>query len=45
MINFTGNRFSHGFHGCIHVVEGSEDGSIDLGRHTISGVNVDTCPE
>lgn len=43
--NFTGNRYTQGFHGCIHVVEGREDRAIDLGQNIVSGLNVDQCPE
>lgn len=43
--NFTGNRYTQGFHGCIHVVEGHEDKAIDLGQNVVSGLNVDQCPE
>ncbi|KAJ6634940.1 Basement membrane-specific heparan sulfate proteoglycan core protein, partial [Pseudolycoriella hygida] len=43
--NFTGNRYTQGFQGCIHVVEGYEDKGIDLGRNIVSGLNVDQCPE
>ncbi|XP_037037177.1 basement membrane-specific heparan sulfate proteoglycan core protein isoform X11 [Bradysia coprophila] len=43
--NFTGNRYTQGFHGCIHVVEGHEDKAIDLGQNVVSGLNVDQCPD
>jgi len=41
---FTGDRFSEGFIGCIHVVEPLEGGAIQLGARTISSMNVDACP-
>ncbi|XP_037895157.1 basement membrane-specific heparan sulfate proteoglycan core protein isoform X24 [Glossina fuscipes] len=42
--NFTGGRYKQNFTGCIHVVEGEESGTIELGKVAISGINVDTCP-
>lgn len=42
---FTGGRYTNGFEGCVHVVEGLEDGSILLNKNAISGVNVDSCPK
>lgn len=45
IVNFTGNRFTQGFSGCIHIVEGSEGHSINLRHNAISGLNVDTCPQ
>jgi hypothetical protein len=43
--NFTGDRYVHGFHGCIHIVEHLEKGPIKLGINSISGLNVNSCPE
>ncbi|XP_030079865.1 basement membrane-specific heparan sulfate proteoglycan core protein isoform X26 [Drosophila hydei] len=42
--NFTGKRYSHNFNGCIVFVEGDAVGQINLGKASVSGVNVDTCP-
>ncbi|KPU74137.1 uncharacterized protein Dana_GF21948, isoform F [Drosophila ananassae] len=41
---FTGNRYTHNFNGCIVVVEGDAAGQINLGPAAINGVNVNTCP-
>lgn len=43
--NFTGNRFTQGFQGCIHIVEGSDGHSINLQQNALSGQNVETCPQ
>lgn len=43
--NFTGSRYTNGFNGCIHVVEGADDGAINWSRNAISGLNVESCPE
>lgn len=45
IVNFTGNRFHHGFQGCIHIVEGIAGHSINLKQNAISGQNVETCPQ
>lgn len=45
MVNFTGNRFSYGFQGCIHIIEGSDGHSINLKQNAISGQNVETCSQ
>jgi hypothetical protein len=46
LANFTGNRYTQGFYGCIHVLEPVDGrGQINLGSKTISALNVDTCPE
>uniref|UniRef100_A0A1A9VWV6 Basement membrane-specific heparan sulfate proteoglycan core protein n=1 Tax=Glossina austeni TaxID=7395 RepID=A0A1A9VWV6_GLOAU len=37
--NFTGGRYKQNFTGCIHVVEGEESGTIELGKVAISGIN------
>ncbi|KAL7742848.1 hypothetical protein ACLKA6_012270 [Drosophila palustris] len=41
---FTGKRYMHNFNGCIVFVEGDAAGQINLGKSSVSGVNVDTCP-
>ncbi|XP_030244905.1 basement membrane-specific heparan sulfate proteoglycan core protein-like [Drosophila navojoa] len=41
---FTGKRYTHNFNGCIVFVEGDAVGQINLGKASVSGVNVDTCP-
>ncbi|XP_051863586.1 basement membrane-specific heparan sulfate proteoglycan core protein isoform X17 [Drosophila albomicans] len=41
---FTGNRYSVNFSGCIVFVEGDTAGQINLGKSSIRGINVDTCP-
>ncbi|XP_062139240.1 basement membrane-specific heparan sulfate proteoglycan core protein isoform X19 [Drosophila sulfurigaster albostrigata] len=41
---FTGNRYSRNFSGCIVFVEGDTAGQINLGKSSIRGINVDTCP-
>lgn len=41
---FTGNRYTHNFHGCIVVVEGETVGQINLSPAAINGVNVNVCP-
>lgn len=43
--NFTGNRFAHGFNGCIHIIESVELGPVNLGLSSISGLNVEPCSE
>jgi hypothetical protein len=43
MNRFTGERYSHGFVGCIHIVEPIEGGAIQLGLKTISSMNVEQC--
>uniref|UniRef100_W4VRB4 Putative heparan sulfate proteoglycan 2 n=1 Tax=Corethrella appendiculata TaxID=1370023 RepID=W4VRB4_9DIPT len=43
--NFTGDRYTQGFKGCIHIVESLDTGAIKLGQHTISSLNVDQCPD
>jgi hypothetical protein len=40
---FTGDRYSSGFVGCIHIVEPIEGGAIRLGDNTISSANVEQC--
>jgi hypothetical protein len=40
---FTGERFSQGFIGCIHIVEPLEGGAITLGEKTISSMNIEQC--
>ncbi|KAG5681002.1 hypothetical protein PVAND_010471 [Polypedilum vanderplanki] len=42
---FTGDRYSSGFVGCIHIVEPIEGGAIRLGDNTISSANVEQCSE
>lgn len=39
----TGNKFNHGFNGCIHGFEVQNSKTIDLSQRTISGVNVKPC--
>ncbi|KRF94152.1 uncharacterized protein Dmoj_GI15893, isoform E [Drosophila mojavensis] len=41
---FTGKRYTHNFNGCIVFVEGDAVGQVNLGKASVSGVNVDTCP-
>jgi hypothetical protein len=43
MARFTGERYIHGFNGCILQVETLEGDGIELGQRTISSVNVDAC--
>lgn len=42
---FTGQRYSQGFHGCVHNVESLEGGGINLTYNAISGINVDKCSQ
>lgn len=42
--SFTGKRYTHNFNGCIVFVEGDAVGQVNLGKASVSGVNVDTCP-
>lgn len=41
--SFTGDRYSQGFIGCIHIVEPLEGGAINLGARTISSLNIEQC--
>lgn len=41
--SFTGERYTQGFVGCIHIVEPLEGGPIRLGEKTISSLNVEQC--
>lgn len=43
MRRLTGERYSEGFIGCIHIVEPIEGGSIQLGQNTISSMNIEQC--
>lgn len=43
MRRFTGERYSHGFVGCIHTVEPIEGGAIRLGEQTVSSMNIEQC--
>ncbi|XP_055911049.1 basement membrane-specific heparan sulfate proteoglycan core protein isoform X7 [Eupeodes corollae] len=43
LVKFTGNRYSSGFNGCVHVIE--EEKTIQLSDAAISAVNLDTCPD
>lgn len=45
IVKFTGNRFAHGFNGCIVTVEGFESGPVRVGGNAISGYNVTPCQE
>jgi hypothetical protein len=40
----TGDRYSEGFHGCVHIIEPLESGVIYLKDNAISAANVDQCP-
>lgn len=42
---FTGQRYTQGFHGCVHTVEPLEGGGINFTYNSISGINVDKCPK
>ncbi|KAH8387838.1 hypothetical protein KR093_009841, partial [Drosophila rubida] len=44
MERFTGSRHSQQFSGCIVFVEGDTAGQINLGKSSVNGINVDTCP-
>lgn len=41
--SFTGDRYTLGFVGCIHIVEPLEGGAIRLGERTISSLNIEQC--
>lgn len=41
--SFTGERYTQGFVGCIHIVEPLEGGAIKLGERTISSLNLEQC--
>ena len=41
--NFTGERYSQGFTGCIHVLQALKGGPIYLGKNTISFQKVNSC--
>lgn len=43
--NFTGDRYTHGFEGCVHVLLGLHQDPVVLKNDAISGVNVDACPK
>lgn len=40
----TGGRMTQGFQGCVHIVEPTIGGPVDLGKSARSGVNVAACP-
>lgn len=45
MAKFTGNRYSSGFIGQIHIAEGTDTKAIPLEGNAISGYNVLPCAE
>lgn len=44
IVHTTGGRMTQGFTGCVHVVEPSVGGPIDLGTSAHGGLNVQSCP-
>lgn len=42
---FTGNRYTQGFNGCIHIVEGTDTRAINIEAHAVGGYNVLSCPQ
>lgn len=41
--NFTGDRYTQGFNGCVHSIEPLESGQIDIHKNTISSLNISKC--